>query len=137
MDPSEKFKADLASRLNAIRAGADGPVSSVEADNFQSQESDLDSDAIAEQMRVANLATVTISNRELEENIELRKKYGIAVFCLLCVWVTAVLGTVIASGWEECPLDVEDNVLIALIAGVSVNIIGLFAVVVNFLFPNK
>lgn len=68
----------------------------------------------------------------------------------MVVWIVVALLILIASGIEQ-PSDhqarefwcwcgsfkLSDSVLIALIGGTTVNVIGLFLVVANYLFPRR
>ena len=71
------------------------------------------------------------------QDIKERKKYARCIFCLVCVWLAAVLAITTASGTKRCPVNLSDAVLIALISGVSVNVIALFAIVTTYLFPKR
>ncbi|MBU0719150.1 MAG: hypothetical protein KJ749_12945 [Planctomycetes bacterium] len=73
-----------------------------------------------------------------------RKTYGKLIFALVVAWIVAVLVLVFLAGYSERPLMYEfkgptipDSVLIALITGMSVNVIALLAVVINYLFPKR
>ena len=42
------------------------------------------------------------------------------------------------QGWQSTTaFDLSDNVLIVLITGTTVNVIGVFVVVMNYLFPKR
>ena len=75
--------------------------------------------------------------KSLQQDIDERKGYATKIFFLVCVWLATVLLIVAASGCEFIRLTVSDTVLVALISGVSVNIIALFAIVANYLFPKR
>lgn len=72
---------------------------------------------------------------ERGQDMSARKNYARNIFLLLLVWLTMVFGVVIGSGYEKCPIHLSDAVLIALISGVSISVVGLFAIVANYLFP--
>lgn len=71
----------------------------------------------------------------LKQLRDLRKKYSGRFFWLTCGWLSLILLIVIAAGlgW----LELESSVLISLVAGTSVNIIGLAATVAFYLFGGK
>ena len=75
--------------------------------------------------------------------LEARKTYGKLIFWLVTSWIAAVLILIAAAGYSEKPLShfrgptISDNVLIALITGMSVNVIALLAIVVSYLFPKR
>jgi len=88
------------------------------------------------------LAKLEVRRRELEaksleQDIEERKKYANKIFWLICVWLTVVLVIMTVNGATRVAFTLSDSVLIALISGVSVNIIALFAIVANYLFPKR
>ena len=66
-------------------------------------------------------------------------------FPLATFWLVAVLGIIWAAGYSEHPMTfvgirgpkISDAVQIALISGLSVNVIGLLAIVINYLFPKR
>ena len=78
-----------------------------------------------------------IEQDSLRQDIEQRKKYARQIFWLVCAWLAAVLVITTASGAKRCPVTLSDAVLIALISGVSVNVIALFAIVARYLFPTR
>lgn len=65
-----------------------------------------------------------------------RKTYAERVFWLVAIWIGLVLCIVVLSGYEIGP-KIADGVLVALITGLSVNVIGLLAIVINYLFPKR
>lgn len=76
-----------------------------------------------------------------------RMGYAERVFYLICIWITAVLVLVFLDG-AYCGvsvdgnenvylIDIESSVLIALITGLSVNVVGLFFVVLRWIYPNS
>lgn len=77
----------------------------------------------------------SLTNQERSDNLSARKKYAFLTFVLLCFYVVLTYATVIACGHETCPVNLSDAVLIALITSGTVNIIGMFLVVLNYLFP--
>lgn len=75
-------------------------------------------------------------------DLEARKKYGRAVFWLVAIWILLVLAIVVWSGYSDVVHryrgpKLSDGVLIALISGLSVNVIGLLTIVVTYLFPKR
>jgi hypothetical protein len=119
-------------RIDLIRAEP------FEVDEASKQESDLDFQAYAQRRETDQKLTAgDIDNQQKFENLSARKKYASRLFILLCTWITLTYITVLASGHQTCPVKLSDAVLIALITSGTVNIIGMFAVVLNYLFPNK
>jgi len=75
-----------------------------------------------------------IENKGLLEEQKQRRVYANRMFWLLCIWLIAVALIILLSGWSTWEFQLSDSVLITLITGVSVNVIGLFAIVVRYLF---
>jgi uncharacterized membrane-anchored protein len=77
--------------------------------------------------------------KQLEQNIEERKKYANRIFCLVCYWLVFVGVLVLLNGVQGCftwiPFRLSDAVLIALITTTTINVIGVFLFVVRYLFP--
>jgi uncharacterized membrane protein len=65
-----------------------------------------------------------------------RKKYAIYIFCFLCAFLGITLAIVIFTAIELFCL--SDTILITLLTTTSADIIGVFIIVVKYLFkPNK
>lgn len=81
-------------------------------------------------------------DENLAKKVELRKLrsgYAWKLFLLLCFWVTAILTLLICQGANSFfgtrAFHLDDTVLIAAIGSTTVNVIGLFYVVVRYIFP--
>jgi hypothetical protein len=92
------------------------------------------------------LAERSFFEREQEESLarkvelrKLRSGYALKLFVLLCGWVTAILILLICQGagsfFGTRSFHLDDKVLIAAIGSTTVNVIGLFYVVVRYIFP--
>lgn len=57
------------------------------------------------------------------------------IFVAVAVWLTAVVGIVVAQGLKR--LDLDPKVLVALLVTTTLNVIGLLAAVVRYLFPRE
>ncbi len=73
----------------------------------------------------------------LKQDIEHRKLYSGRIFMFVSVWVLLVMFAVFAQGWSFGQFQLSDKVLMTLIGGTTVNVLGLFAIVANYLFPKK
>ncbi len=75
-------------------------------------------------------------NRQLEQDITERKKYANRSFWLVVGWILAILAVVGLQGFsDKTGFSISDNVLMTLIGGTTINILGIFIVVANYLFP--
>lgn len=71
-----------------------------------------------------------------------RKKYGWIITGIVSVWLLSVLGVILISGFGEFrgkAFHLSEGVLLALLVTVTANIVGLFVMVIRYLFhrPNK
>jgi hypothetical protein len=78
-------------------------------------------------------------NRALLDGIKLdiqqRKEYANKIYRLIVWWLVAILVILILSGFGKCiNFDISDRVLITLISGTTINVLGIFAIVANYIF---
>jgi hypothetical protein len=73
------------------------------------------------------------------QNIAERKKYAGRIFFLLSCWLGGVFVILLLQGflspWRIFGID--RSVLLAVIGGTTLNVIGIFVVVVRYLFPGR
>lgn len=77
----------------------------------------------------ACITNLKIQNHNLKNDVEAKKWYGIAIFGFVVLYIFSVMMTI----WLNA--HINDEVLDVLLATTSVNIIGLLAGVVRYLFP--
>ena len=114
--------------LEAIRIGRASVVSSPDP-NTREEQKDLDAELEAEAKRI-----------ELEgkrQDIEARKSYANKVFKLVCWWLFAMILLVTLSGTRTGWFQLSDPTLIALITTTTLSVLGLFAIVANYIFKAK
>ena len=91
-----------------------------------------------QKLRLQN-RNLELTNTILEQNRRSRKSLTTSVFVMTCVWLVAILFFV----WNQGRMAgrsvqyLETSVLVALVGSTSVNVIGLFYVVLRYLFPNR
>lgn len=90
------------------------------------EEKQYELDAIAEKQRLENEA--------IGQNIKERKKYAGHIFWLIVGWLVLLFVVLGLQGFKYCEFELSENVLLALITGTTVNILGIFVIVVNYLF---
>jgi len=73
--------------------------------------------------------------KSFQDDIKARKLYAGLIYTLVVLWLGFILWIVIAtgSGWYK----LSDTVLVALITTTTLNVLGLFLVVTQYLFPKK
>jgi hypothetical protein len=69
------------------------------------------------------------------QDIKERKKYAALIYWLLCTWLYALFSLLLLCGLSI--LHISDKVLIALITGTTADVIGIFYIVVAYLFPKE
>lgn len=70
----------------------------------------------------------------LRQDINARKDYADKIFKLVIFWLVGVFLILIFNMWAS---KLSDAVVMALIGGTTVNVLGLFLVVANYLFPKS
>ncbi|MDR1938948.1 MAG: hypothetical protein LBQ73_10705 [Tannerellaceae bacterium] len=80
------------------------------------------------------LRSKTISNDSREQDRLLRGKYSGKLFVFMSVFLFLVMFFVFMSGIRLFNFELSDSVLITLLTTASANVIGIFAIVVRYLF---
>mgnify|MGYP007069913234 CR=1 FL=1 len=68
-------------------------------------------------------------------DIQLRKNFAYRIFVFVCFYMAAVLAVVICSGFTW--LTISDTILGVLLGTTTVDVVGLLAIVVKYLFHTK
>lgn len=71
----------------------------------------------------------------IKQDITARRNYARRIFYLIVWWLIAVFVLLLLQGFRVIYL--SDSVLLALIGGTTANVLGIFMVVVWYLFPKK
>ncbi|MDR1182821.1 MAG: hypothetical protein LBL13_12665 [Bacteroidales bacterium] len=88
----------------------------------------------------ARLVEIDIRKEHLESSIQdriERKYYAMKVYLLLIVFLCVVFGIVIANGIDCFSFHLSDNVLMVILTTSSANVIGIFAIVMRYLFKER
>lgn len=64
-----------------------------------------------------------------------RQKYSHRIFLITCYWLSAVLLILILSGFKV--LNLPTSVLLALIGTTTINVLGFFVIVIQYLFNKE
>lgn len=78
-----------------------------------------------------------IRTKGLADYIKMRRRYGNVILCLTFLWITAVLVVVFMQGCSTNGFTLSDSVLMLLLGTTTANVIGLFIIVANYLFPKN
>lgn len=121
-------------------------LESIKAQAVSNDEANKNIDPDTEAIARAHAENVLEHERQIiddnRQHREQRKEFASKTYNLTVAWLIIVVVILIFQGcstYEPCPqcikFHLSDSVLIALIAGASVNIIGLLAIVIRHLFP--
>jgi len=94
---------------------------------------------------LTSMEAITLENARLEitnkrQDIKLRKGFGIAIFVLACIWLLFIGFVILIQGFGGIcgySFSLGQGVILALVGTTTVNVLGLFYVVTNYLFPRK
>jgi len=78
--------------------------------------------------------------RGLSQDIDERKKYAHRTFCLIASWLAAVYLLLLLEGFEGLPRSyfyLDKTVLITVVGTTTASVLGIFIVVMHYLFPAK
>lgn len=74
----------------------------------------------------------------LKQDIKERKVYAGRIFSLLSIWLIGMFLLLLLQGFgKHLGFILGENVLMAAIGGTTINVIGIFLVVVRYLFPQR
>jgi hypothetical protein len=89
-----------------------------------------------ESLEKSLIASQKIKNIGDSQDIEMRKDFATKTYNLVCIYLVVIFFLVFLVC---CPakFNMSDSVLITLLGTTTINVIGLFAIVMNYLFPKK
>ena len=73
----------------------------------------------------------------LVQDREQRKTYGTRLYCLVVWWLSIIGLLVLLHGFSWVPFTLSVTVLTTLIGSTTASVLGLFAIVANYLFPKR
>ena len=77
-----------------------------------------------------------LSEKDKEQDIDMRREYADKTYLFVCVYMCFVF-LIIFLACSPSSFQMSDGVLMTLLGTTTVNVIGLFAIVMNYLFPKK
>lgn len=77
--------------------------------------------------------------RGLEQDLNERKTYASRIFVLICCWLGGMIGLLLLQGFLSVwgVFNLSEAVILAAIGGTTINVLGIFIIVVNYLFPRR
>lgn len=102
-------------------------------------EKDLEYNAKSDELiRKQDIHKLYVTN--LIQTLKQRKKYANRVYVLIFAWLVSIFALVLIAGTSSffgiCKFSLSDNVLLAMIGSTTLNVIGIFIIVMKHLFPN-
>ncbi len=126
---------------------ADEPIpSALDPEQVVASQSGLEPAATAEELtlkaagqkELSDVIKRVLENIGLAKDIKARQDYGFWLFVLAAAWIVAVLLVVLLQGFlahrPDPIFNLSENVLIASIGSTTVNVLGLLAIVIRYLF---
>ena len=93
---------------------------------------------------VQSVLETTLYHREfirgLGQDIDERKKYAHRTFCLISTWLAAVYILILLEGFAGLPrswFTLDKTVLLTVVGSTTASVLGIFIVVMHYLFPTK
>lgn len=74
--------------------------------------------------------------KDMMQNREERKSYAFCIFVLICTYLFLVFVILFFSGFKLWCFKLSDSILLTLLGTTLINVLGVFIIVVNYLFPN-
>lgn len=74
--------------------------------------------------------------KDMMQNREERKSYAFCIFVLICIYLFLVFVILFFSGFKLWCFKLSDSILLTLLGTTLINVLGVFIIVVNYLFPN-
>lgn len=81
-----------------------------------------------------------IQNDILEQDKNERKRYAFNIYSLICAWLVCIFIVISWQGFGTFgpnPFHLSDSVILALVGSTTINVLGLFVIVVNYLFKQN
>lgn len=92
-----------------------------------------------EAFRVQKLREGDLRIDQLKQDLDERKRYAAKIYRLIALWLGS-LGFILLLQGVKLPKDfftLSDSVLLALIGGTTANVLGMFFIVLKYLFPQQ
>ena len=77
-----------------------------------------------------------LSEKDKEQDIDMRREYADKTYLFVCIYMCFVFFLIFLA-CSPSTFQMSDTVLITLLGTTTINVIGLFAIVMNYLFPKK
>ena len=96
---------------------------------------DQDDEALERKVRHAFLAREL---QQIDDIVKSRKNYANKIFWLVVCWLAVMAILILMDGFSQrTGFDLDTKIVLALIGGTTLNVLGIFTIVTNFLFPKN
>lgn len=87
----------------------------------------------------ADVERKNLENKGIAQDIAERKRYATLIFWLISLWLFFISELLIIQGLFSVfnKTFLSDRIIITLLAGTTVKVLGLFLLVINYLFPKR
>lgn len=101
------------------------------------------SDSIQQQSSIRDITPVlqlmltTEEIKDMRQNREERKSYALQIFIMICIYLFLIFVLLFFYGFKSWGFQLSEKVVLSLIGTTLINVLGVFIIVVNYLFPKK
>ncbi len=82
-----------------------------------------------------DVRTQKLLNDQLEQDIKERERYAKNIFALISIWLIGLGFVIVWQGNENNGFNLSETLMLSLVGGTTINVLGLFFVVLKYLFP--
>lgn len=128
---------DLPPMEDAQAVEGPDPAASLFAKELETYEQFDDQDDEAYERRVRH-AFLARELQQIDEIVSSRKAYANKIYTLVVWWLVALGLVILLAGFKgKTTFDLDSKIILALIGGTTLNVLGIFTIVTNFLFPKN
>ncbi len=89
----------------------------------------------ADKLAAEDVRTKKLRNDIIEQDLKERKLYAHRIFSLIATWLSVLGIIIVLQGIIENGFNLSEPVLLAVVGGTTANVLGMFYVVLKYLFP--
>lgn len=94
-----------------------------------------DDEALERKVRHAFLAREL---QQIDDIVTSRKRYANKIYWLVVCWLVTMGVLILLDGFSaKTGFDIDTKIILAIIGGTTINVLGIFTIVTNFLFPKN
>jgi hypothetical protein len=120
------------SAVNEIAIPIPSPETQEVAERVDAEATDLDY-----QSKLEGVRQLRFDNKQRRQDRKERRRYAHRIFCLISIWLSAVLLILVFQGFGWWGFKLADSIVITAIGTTTATVLGIFLIVANYLFPKK